>query len=168
MKTVYLQIGYIYERLQKYDDAIRYYRESLARNRRSFQVFVLIGDIYLAREQLELAGKYYKAALDIEPKIPNAMLGQAKIHYKRKEYYPALVILQLIPLKEGYDKSLHYYYAECAYKLRRYTLAYNEYNTLLKYRNDKFFLTTSVALIKHKIDLCKRFMEIEEHIKRSE
>ena len=58
-----------------------------------------------------------------------------------------------------YDISLHYYYAECAYKLRDYKTAFEQYTTLLKFRTDKFFLTNSVELIKHKLRLCKRFIE---------
>lgn len=157
----YLQIGYIYERRQKEDMAVSYYRKALEKNRRAYRVFVLIGDIYLNRDQLEMAEKYYEAALDIKSRAPDALLGQAKIHYMRKEYYRALTIIKYIPRKDEYDKSLHYYYAECAYKLRDYKTAYTQYAKLLEFKSDKFFLTNSVSLIKHKLDLCRRFIEIE-------
>ncbi len=157
----YLHIGYIHERRQKNDTAILYYRKALEKNKRAHEVFVLIGDLYLGRNQLEMAKKYFAASLELAPKSPNALLGKAKIHFRKKEYYKAIIIIKYIPIKEEYDKSLHYYYAECAYKLQDYKTAHKQYTTLLKYRNDKFFLTNSVALIKHKLDLCGRFTSIE-------
>ncbi len=157
----YVEIGYIYERWQKNDTAITCYRKALKKNRRAHKVYVLVGDLYLGRNQLEMAKKYYEKSLDIVPKSPNALLGRAKIHFKRKEYYKAILIIKYIPLEEGYDKSLHYYFAECAYKLRDYKTAHAQYSKLLEFRNDKFFLTNSVSLIKHKLDLCGRFTSIE-------
>jgi len=139
---------------------ISFYRDALKKYDRADNVYVMIGNIYLEREQLDMADKYYKAALEISPKSPNARLGQAKILYYRKKYYMALVVLKYIQLDQGYDKSLHYVYGECAYKLGDYKTASDQYNQLLKYRNDKFFLANSVSLIKHKIDLCRRFLEI--------
>jgi tetratricopeptide (TPR) repeat protein len=158
----YIQIGYIYQRRQKEDIAISYYRKALTKNPRANEVFVLIGNVYLDRNQLEMADKYYSASLEINPKNPNAQLGQAKIHYLRKEYYRALTIIKYIPLAGEYDKSLHFYYAECAYKLQDYQTAFTQYNALLNFKNDNFFLINSVALIKHKIDLCRRFIEVQE------
>ncbi|MCU0821443.1 MAG: tetratricopeptide repeat protein [Spirochaetes bacterium] len=158
----YIQIGYIYQIRRKDDAAIIYYRKALEKNPRAGEVFVLIGDIYLERNQLEMAGRYYQAALDLNPKNPNAQLGQVKIHYLRKEYYRAITIIKYIPLAADYDKSLHYFYAECAYKLRDYQTAHAQYNMLLTFKSDRFFITNSVALIKHKIDLCSRFIEVQE------
>lgn len=158
----YIQIGYIYQRRFKNDIAILYYRKALEKNPRANDVFVLIGDIYLGRNQLGMAGRYYLASLELNPENPNAQLGQAKIHYLRKEYYRAMIIIKYIPLGGEYDKSLHYYYAECAYRLQDYQSAFNQYNTLLTFKSDKFFITNSVSLIKHRIDLCRRFIDVQE------
>ena len=158
----YIQIGYIYQLQRKDDIAIVYYRKALEKNPRAYEVFVLIGDIYLDRNQIEMARKYYLTSLELNPKNPNAQLGQAKIHYFRKEYYRAMTIIKYIPPGGEYDKSLHYYYAECAYKLQDYQTAFTQYNTLLTFKTDKFFITNSAAIIKHKIDLCSRFIEVQE------
>ncbi|MDY6935710.1 MAG: tetratricopeptide repeat protein [Spirochaetota bacterium] len=155
----YIQIGYIYQRSNKDDIAIEYYRKALARNNKELRVFSLIGDIYFDRNQLEMAKKYYEASLNLKPRNGRGLLGMAKLHYKRKEYYKSIVQIKSIAPGSEYDISLHYYYAECAYKLQDYQTAYDEYNILLKYKNDKFFLTNSVGLIKHKLDLCRRFIE---------
>ena len=67
--------------------------------------------------------------------------------------------IKSIDLSGDYDKALHYYYAESAYKLKDYQTAYDQYTALLRYRTDKFFLTNSLLLIQHKLDLCRRFVE---------
>ncbi len=157
-----IQIGRVYQMRLKDDIAILYYRKAIEKNRRANEVFVLIGDIYLGRNQLEMAGRYYQTCLDLNPKNPDARLGQAKIHYLRKEYYRAVTIIKYIPLAGEYDKSLHYYYAECAYKLQDYQTAFTQYGTLLTFKSDRFFITNSVALIRHKMDLCSRFIEVQE------
>lgn len=155
----YLHIGYIYARKGRDDVAIEFYRNALSKNPNSLKGYTLIGNIYFKRNQMERAKTYYDAALTIDPKFPDGLLGLAKIHFKRKEYYRALIIIEMINLSADYDKSLHYYYAECAYKLRRYKTAYEQYAILLKFRRDKFFLTNSIELINHKLNLCKMLIE---------
>lgn len=156
----YQQIGYVYELEHKVDPAIGYYRQALRKNPRAYDILVAIGDVYFDRNQLEAAGTYYQASLSVNPGSPNALLGTAKIYFKRKSFLRALTVIKSISLEKEYDKVLHFYYAECAYKLREYQTAYDQYNKLLEFRNDKFFLTYSVSLIYHKIDLCRRFIEV--------
>lgn len=154
----YVRLGYVFELKQKADTALVFYRKALNINPRAVEVYVIIGDVFFNRNQLEMAEKYYNASNKIA-RNTNALLGMAKIHYKRKEYVRSIVIMKTVTFDPEYDKSLHYYYAECAYKLQDYKTALDQYNMLLRYKNDKFFITTSVSLINHKIDLCKRFTE---------
>jgi tetratricopeptide (TPR) repeat protein len=155
----YLQIGYIYQRFGKDSTAIDFFRKSLERNSKELTALTLIGDIYFNRKQYEIAKRYYQASLKIDRKLPNGLLGLAKIHYIREKFYRAIILIKAIDLTRDYDKSLHYYYAECSFNLRDYKTAYEQYSTLLRFRNDKFFLTNSVALIEHKLDLTRRFVE---------
>lgn len=155
----YLQIGYIYQRLGNESNAIDSYRKAIETNRKELTALVRIGDIYFNRKQYEMAKKYYEAAISIDRTLPNGLLGLAKIYYIREKYYKALILLRTIDTTGEYDKSLHYYYAECSFNLQDYQTAYEQYSTLLKHRNDKFFLTHSLVLIKHKLDLTKRFID---------
>ncbi len=155
----YLQIGYIYQRLGNESNAIDSYRKAIETNRKELTALVRIGDIYFNRRQYEMAKKYYEAAVSIDHTLPNGLLGLAKIHFIREKYYKALILLKTIDTTGEYDKSLHYYYAECSFNLQDYHTAYEQYSMLLKHRNDKFFLTHSIVLIKHKLDLTKRFID---------
>jgi tetratricopeptide (TPR) repeat protein len=153
----YLRIGYIYQRWKMESKAISSFREALKRNRKELDTFILIGDIYFQRNQLELAKKYYETSLTIDPRFPNGLLGLAKVLYKKGKFIQSIVQLKTVKTDGKYDKALHFYYAEASFKLRDYKKAAEEYGKLLQFKNDKFFLTYSKELIKHKFDLSKRF-----------
>lgn len=154
----YLQMGYIHELMGDDDMAVEYFRKALRVNTGELLSFILIGDIYYNRRQIKTAEKYYNASLKIDPEYPNGLVGIAKIHFYRKEYYSCIIVIKSINMEEEYDKALHYYYAESSYKLQDYKTAYEQYKTLLKFKNDKFFITHARSLIKHKLDLARRFV----------
>lgn len=154
----YLQMGYIHELMGDNDAAIGYFRKALKVNSMELLSFILIGDIYYNRRQIKTAEKYYNASLTIDPEYPNGLVGTAKIHFYRNEFYSCIIVIKSINMGEEYDKALHYYYAESSYKLRDYKTAYEQYKILLKFKNDKFFITHARSLIKHKLDLAQRFV----------
>ncbi|MBP9042458.1 MAG: tetratricopeptide repeat protein [Spirochaetes bacterium] len=156
---IYLQIGYVYLRKNNENEAIQYYRKSLKLHPRDLNTYVLMGDIHLRRRQLNLAKKYYEKALSQNPKFQNGILGLAKIHFINEEYLKAINLLKSVDLSGDYDKSFHYYYAESAFKMRDYQTAAREYEALLQFKNDRFFLENSILLIKHKLELSLRFTE---------
>ncbi len=153
----YLRIGYIYQRWNMENKAISSFREALRRNRKELDTFILIGDIYFQRNQLELAKKYYETSLTVDNRFPNGLLGLAKVLFKKGKYIQSIVQLKTVKTDGKYDKALHFYYAEASFKLRDYKKAAEEYEKLLQFKNDKFFLTYSRELIKHKLDLSRRF-----------
>ena len=156
---IYLQTGYIYGRLNKESQALEQFRIGLQKNPRELNTYILIGDIYFNRNQFRTAKKYYEATITLQNTFPNGLLGLAKIHFKNEEYVKAIVLLKSIDTTKEYDKSYHYYFAESAFKTNDYTTAVEHYETLLKYKNDRFFLVNSMFLIKHKLELSKRFTE---------
>jgi len=156
---IYLQTGYIYGRMNKESAALEQFRIALKKNPKELNTYILIGDIYFSRNQFGTAKKYYEATLTLQYSFPNGILGLAKIHFKNEEYLKAMVLLKSINLSEEYDKSYHYYFAECAYKTGDYKTAAEQYEKLIQFKNDRFFLTNSMLLIKHKLELSKRFSE---------
>ncbi len=156
---IYMQLGYIYGRRNKESEALEYFRKALKLNPAELNIYILMGDIYFNRRQLSSAKKYYEAALEINHIYPNGLLGLAKIHFMNEEYVKTIVLLKSVDLSGEYDKSLHYYYAESAFKTGDYKTAAREYENLLKYKNDRFFLINSELLIKHKLEISRRFTE---------
>ncbi len=156
---IYLQTGYIYGRLNRESEALEQFRIGLKKNPRELNTYILIGDIYFNRNQLRTAKKYYETTITLQNSFPNGLLGLAKIHFKNEEYVKAMVLLKSIDTTADYDKSYHYYFAESSFKTGDYKTAVEQYETLLKYKNDKFFLVNSMFLITHKLELSKRFTD---------
>ncbi|MCU0845797.1 MAG: tetratricopeptide repeat protein [Spirochaetes bacterium] len=155
----WIHIGFIYERTGRDDLAMQYYKSALRHNPRELEAYTLTGDIYFRRNQLEMAARHYDRSLRENPRYPNGLLGRAKIHFERGEYLKAIIQIKSIDTSGEYDKALHYYYAESAFRLRDYQMAFDQYGELLKHRGDRFFLTTSTFLIYHKMELSRRFIE---------
>lgn len=155
----YLQMGSIYQLWYRDNEAVESYREALRRNKNELNTYVRIGDLFFNRNQVQLAKKYYDQCLRIDPRFNNGLLGRAKAYFKEGEYYRALVVLKSIDTRHDYDRAYHFYYAECAFKMQDYQTASRHYALLLEAKSDKFFLTNSVTLIQHKLDLSNRFIE---------
>jgi tetratricopeptide (TPR) repeat protein len=153
-----IQLGHLEQLEGKDDPAILHFRDALRKNPKHLNALVLVGNIFFRRHQNEMASKYYEAVLKIDPRFPNALLGRAKVMYERNEIFKAYNILEMINLDSEYDKSLHYYYAESAYRLQDYKKALDQYTKLLEFKSDKFFVTTSLTLIEHKQELARRFV----------
>jgi len=159
---VYLLLGELYSETGDDSISLEYFRKAFRINRKELKALIKIGDVYFKRNQLKLAERYYNAALLVDPNYSNGLLGIAKIHYKKDNYFRAIVTLKQVDTEKEYNKAYHYYYAECAYKLQDYKTAYYHYNTLLKFKNDPFFIYHSYNLITHKKNLTRRFVDIEE------
>ena len=155
----YVQLGHLDSFEGKDDPAINHYRESLIRNNKYINAMVLIGDIFFKRRQVTAAVKYYDAVLTVDPRFPNALIGKGKVLFYREQFYKAYQMLLMVDTKGVYDKSLHFYLAECAYKLQDYKASYEQYTKLLEFKSDRFFITTSLKLIEHKQELAKRFTQ---------
>jgi len=156
---IYLQTGYIYGRLNRESDALNQFRTGLKKNPAELNTYILIGDIYFNRNQLRTATKYYEATISLQHTFPNGLLGLAKIYFKNEKYIKAIVQLKSIDTSMEYDKSYHYFFAESAFKTGDYKTAAVHFEKLLTYKNDRFFLVNSMFLIKHKLELSKRFSE---------
>jgi tetratricopeptide (TPR) repeat protein len=154
----FIQLGYICQKLDKDSEALDYYRIAMKRNPKDLNTLILMGDIYFNRNQHEAAKKYYDAALKLNYKFPNGLLGLAKIQFIKNKLIQAQFLLKSINIEGKYDKAYHYYYAETAFKLKDYETASKQYETLLTFQFDKFFLTISANLIKHKLDLSRKLM----------
>lgn len=155
----YLQIGYIYDKRGVDKEAMNYFRQAIKRNPKELAAIIMMGNNYYKRNQVNMAEKFYRRSLEINPRFPDGLLGMAKIHFYRGEYFRAVIQIKSINTAGDYDKALHFYYAESAFKLKDYQTAYEQYEKLLTFRNDRFFLENSVSLIRHKMDLSKRFID---------
>lgn len=155
----YIHIGNVYDRMGKIEKSIIHFRKAARLNPSYIEALVLSGDGYFRLKRIDMAAHFYSKALEQDPFYNNAILGKSKIFFYKREYYKSYMNLKLINILKPYNKSYHYYMAECAYKLQYYDIAYKHYKLLISFKNDKFFLTVSLNLIEHKRDLAKKFAE---------
>jgi tetratricopeptide (TPR) repeat protein len=94
----------------------------------------------------------------MSPDFPNALLGRAKLLFAKKKYLETIEEIKKIKVSSEYDKTLHFYYAESAYRIADYKTAEEQYSILLKYPADKFFMTIPQNIIERKINLCRQAM----------
>ncbi len=156
----YLETGRTYESMNKISEAIEFYRTAANIFPKHLETYIALGNAYLKQNREKRAIHYYEYTLSKNPYYANGLIGKAKIQFSRKEYYKAYMTLRIIDISdEDYDKAYHYLYAECCYKLQIYNTAYEQYNKLLEFKHDRFFIRTSIKLIEHKMELSRRLSE---------
>ena len=101
------QKGVRFLRMKSYDNALRMFNEALSFNPQSSDAYYNIGNIYVAKNDIDEAYKNYVKAIAINPRDYDAILQAAKISYNKQNY--ALAIKYLKHIKDDYEK---YYFAQ--------------------------------------------------------
>jgi tetratricopeptide (TPR) repeat protein len=158
----YAEIGKTYESDNQLEEALDFYRKAAHLDEDYLDALILLGNVYVKMNRITTAKKYYDAALEKNPYFANGLLGKARLQFMDKDYYRAYNTLRIIDTENSdYDKAYHFFYAECAYNLQKYSEAFEQYEKLLEFSSDRFFLTTPISLIEHKKELSSRFYEQE-------
>jgi cytochrome c-type biogenesis protein CcmH/NrfG len=146
----HLRLGRVYERLGEERAALDSYRTALKKDPADLRPFIALGDFYLARGQRPQAQNYYETALKLLPEYIDAKIGLGRLLMAKQDWQRARILLESIETenldgteKTDYDRSLHYLLALIASELRDYDAAVKNYDRLLRYPEDVFFLTHS-------------------------
>lgn len=94
-------------RMKSYDAALAMFKEALSYNPQSSDAYYNIGNIYVAKNDIDEAYKNYVKAIALNPRDYDAILQAAKIAYNKQNY--ALAIKYLKHIKDDYEK---YYFAQ--------------------------------------------------------
>ncbi len=81
------------------------------------------GVIYLKQNKLDLAEKYLKDSLDLQPNFMKALWGLAKLNYEKKDYQESLNILRNFPTNDSNADQIHTMQAMSYFKLRQFDKA---------------------------------------------
>ncbi len=63
--------------------------------------------------------------------------------------------------RNDYDRSLHYYQAVIASELRDYNAAVKQFDRLLKFPEDPFFLNIAIGDIRRRREIVKRLADVD-------
>ncbi|HLA12100.1 MAG TPA: tetratricopeptide repeat protein [Pyrinomonadaceae bacterium] len=75
---------------KKYDDAVRFLKAILDNDKADFQVWSLLGTLYMVQEKTEDAEKAYLQALELRPALPQALLHLGKLRTSQKRFEEAI------------------------------------------------------------------------------
>ncbi len=75
---------------KKYDEAARFLQSILDSDKADFQVWTLLGTVYLVQEKLDDAEKAYVAALAVKPTFAKALVHLGKVRSTQKRFEEAI------------------------------------------------------------------------------
>lgn len=75
---------------KKYDDAARFLSSILENDKADFQVWALLGTVYLIQDKLDDAEKAYVSALALKPTFSTALLHLGKLRSSQKRFEEAI------------------------------------------------------------------------------
>ena len=75
---------------KKYDDSTRFLKAILNNDKADFQVWSLLGTLYMIQEKTEDAEKAYLQALELKPALPQALLHLGKLRTSQKRFEEAI------------------------------------------------------------------------------
>jgi tetratricopeptide (TPR) repeat protein len=106
----FVNLGAVYNRLEKYDDAIAALREGIKLDVSRAEGYYNLGVVYRQRDQLDLAIQAYREATRINPRMADAHYNLANI-YLEKEQFPMAIghyrhSLELRPTWEKAQRGL--------------------------------------------------------------
>lgn len=166
---VNMNLGFAYARMNEEQNAVRNFRLAAKKNPFDLRPFIALGNFYLESGSPVKAGYYFRQVLKRNPEHSNALLGIARLYMKRKDYVRARILMKNIPTenldgtpRRDYDRSLHYYLALLATELRDYQDAVSEFDRLLSFQDDPFFLKRSVREISRRREIVRRLLETKK------
>lgn len=162
----YLNLGRTHAALKEDRAAVYYYKQAARKNPYDLKPLIALGNFYLDRGDRGRSRKFYLAALKKKPNYANAKIGLARLFMHSGDKIRARIALKEIATEEldgsprrDYDRILHYYLATIAADLRDYRESLRQYNRLLSYKKDPFFLRVGVREIEKRRDIVKRLAD---------
>jgi tetratricopeptide (TPR) repeat protein len=106
----FVNLGAVYNRLEKYDDAITALRKGIQLDGSRAEGYYNLGVVYRQRDQMELAIQAYREATRINPRMADAHYNLANL-YLEKEQFPLAIghyrhALELRPTWEKAQRGL--------------------------------------------------------------
>jgi len=102
----FVNLGAVYNRLEKYDDAIAALRKGIQLDASRAEGYYNLGVVYRQRDQLDLAIQAYREATRINPRMADAHYNLANI-YLEKEQFPLSIAhyRHALELRPNWEKA---------------------------------------------------------------
>jgi tetratricopeptide (TPR) repeat protein len=104
---------------KKYDEAIKLLQLVLDSDKADFQVWSLLGTVYLVEEKFDDAEKAYISAIAVRPSYTLALLNLAKVRVSKKRFAEAIEPLTLVVEKDAASGEANLLLGECYLQLKK-------------------------------------------------
>lgn len=104
---------------QKYDEAVRFLRQILSNDNLDFQVWTLLGTVYLVEEKPGDAEKAYLSAIEVKPTFALALIKLGKLRALQKRFEEAIDPLTRAVELQPQSPDANLYLGETYLKLRK-------------------------------------------------
>jgi Putative Zn-dependent protease, contains TPR repeats len=104
---------------KKYDEAIGLLQLILDNDKADFQVWSLLGTVYLVEEKFDDAEKAYTSALAVRPSYTLALLNLAKLRLSKKKFEEAIEPLTRVAEQEPPSGEANLLLGECYLQLKK-------------------------------------------------
>ena len=165
---VYMNLGHAFARAGDERAAVAAYRTAAGKNPFVVKPLVALGNFYLERGSRIQAAYYFRRILRNRPDQSNAKIGLARLLMLKGDMLSARNMLNSVPVdnldgtpRNDYDRSLHYYQAVIASELRDYNAAVKQFDRLLKFPEDPFFLNIAIGDIRRRREIVKRLADVD-------
>lgn len=104
---------------KKYDQAVALLRQILDGDRQDFQVWTLLGTVYLVQEKPADAEKAYESALAVRPAFMLALLNLGRLRASQKRFDEALPLLTRAAEAQPQSAEAHYLAGEAYLQIKK-------------------------------------------------
>lgn len=104
---------------KKYDEAIKLLQQILDNDKADFQVWSLLGTVYLVQEKFDDAEKAYTSAIGVKPSYSLALLHLAKLRVSKKRFQEAIEPLTKLVEQQPPSGDANLLLGECYLQVKK-------------------------------------------------
>ena len=104
---------------KKYDRAVTFLRQILDGDKQDFQVWTLLGTVYLVQEKQSEAERAYESALGVRPAFTLALLNLGRLRASQKRFDEALPLLTRAAETQPQSAEAHYMAGEAYLQIKK-------------------------------------------------
>jgi len=148
-RDLYREIGVVYYRLERYDDAVTAWRQGLKDSPYDPSLLNNLSVVMLQKSYYDEAAKYAQQALEASPGMPQALNTMAQVYLAKQDYEKAARFF-LMALEQDPDVPQRYWNAALALeKIKNYEKAFEYANRYLTMEREPEARQRALSYLQH-------------------
>ncbi len=149
LRDLYRELGVVYYRLERYDDAVAAWRQGLKDSPTDPSLLNNMSVVLLQKDRYDEAAKYAQEALAVSPGMPQALNTMAQVYHAKKDYEKAARFF-IMALEQDPDVPQRYWNAALALeRIKNYEKAFQYANRYLAMERDPEARQRALSFLQH-------------------